>query len=42
MTATATRNRLFIMLVSGSPRQWRKGTAELNRMVDSFRVPQAA
>eukprot|EP00873_Tetraselmis_striata_P023051 jgi/Tetstr1/443315/TSEL_031330.t1 len=39
VTATATRNRLFIMLVGANPRQWRKSAGELAGIVDSFAVP---
>mmetsp|Transcript_36520 Transcript_36520/g.65336 ORF Transcript_36520/g.65336 Transcript_36520/m.65336 type:complete len:281 (-) Transcript_36520:53-895(-) len=39
ITATATRNRLFIMLVGGNSRQWRKASSELAGIVDSFVVP---
>ena len=37
-TATAFRNRVFILAAAARPREWRKGEAELRRIVDSFVV----
>lgn len=42
ITATATRNRVFIMLVGANSRQWRKSQQELASIVDSFNVPLSA
>jgi hypothetical protein len=38
VAATATRNRVFIMLVVANGRQWRKHEPKLREMVSSFRV----
>eukprot|EP00192_Tetraselmis_astigmatica_P019960 CAMPEP_0117677012 /NCGR_PEP_ID=MMETSP0804-20121206/16517_1 /TAXON_ID=1074897 /ORGANISM="Tetraselmis astigmatica, Strain CCMP880" /LENGTH=194 /DNA_ID=CAMNT_0005486265 /DNA_START=473 /DNA_END=1057 /DNA_ORIENTATION=- len=42
VTATATRNRLFIMLLRANNRQWRKAKDNLSGIADSFSVPPAA
>ena len=41
LTATAYRNRVFLMALSANGRQWRKGGADLLTIRDSFRIETA-
>jgi len=42
VSATAYKNRLYIMSTSANGRQWRRGADNLRAMTDSFRVKESA
>ncbi len=39
VSATATGNRLFILSLQSSARQWRKHESDLRKIASSFEVP---